>query len=316
MSTWDSEQDDLGSILTRLRGEIDDLTDVVEDLPGRMGTLGAQMEQVRRTMGELGSRTDEADAHVRELAALVKRLDARVEWLERNIRLHDPAAVVVELDDAGPDLLHLAELADAGQRAQLGLMPAATRSRLEADVTAHAEAVRNRARQLQAALTASRTLAGTPLGEDDHVEAIGEFRLAVGAMAEAVRRARELARDAVEAAEELAADDDRRTGQAAVIERGDRAWTELLARLRARVAEAVGEGALLPTWFTTVLGPIPPAQDTRAWMDAATTLLAYRVTYGVTDPIVALGPEPVEADGSRRRAWHHGLRRQLRDLQR
>lgn len=316
MSVWGGEDDDLGSVLTRLRQELDDLAAAVERLPGRVGELGTQLEQVRRTVGELGARTADADAQVRELAVVVKRLDARVEWLERNIRLHDPAAVVVELDDVGPDLLQLAEVADAGQRARLALMPAATRSRLEADVAAHAETVRTRARQLQAALGASRVLADTPPSDEAHGRAIGEFRFAVGAMAEAAGHAQELARSAVEASEELTADERRRAGQARVIEAGEDAWDELLGRLRERLAEAVGEGALLPTWFTTVLGPIPPAQDTRSWMDAGTALLAYRVTYGVTDPIVGLGPDPVEADGTRRRAWHQGLRRQLRDLQR
>jgi FdhD protein len=121
---------------------------------------------------------------------------------------------------------------------------------------------------------------------------------------------------AVEAAERLGLDEELRRAHAHVIDDGERAWAHLLARLRGRVAEAVGEGALLPAWFTTVLGPIPPAEDTRDWMEAATHLLAYRVTYGITDPVVALGSEPGEGHTARRRAWHQQLKRQLRDLQR
>jgi hypothetical protein len=101
-----------------------------------------------------------------------------------------------------------------------------------------------------------------------------------------------------------------------VIAAGERAWEALQAALRVRVADAVGEGALLPAWFTSVLGPIPPAEDTRSWMEAATDLLAYRVTYGVDDPASALGPEPAVEASARRRAWHQQLRRRLRDLQR
>jgi hypothetical protein len=51
-------------------------------------------------------------------------------------------------------------------------------------------------------------------------------------------------------------------------------------------------------------------------MDVATSLLAYRVTYGVTDPVVALGSPPVEAESARRRAWYQQLRRQFVELQR
>lgn len=316
MTAWSVGDDDLGSVLDKLRGDLDDLMTAVQFLPDRFEALDGQVDQVRRSLSQVQAKTVEADASVRELGAMVKRLDARVEWLERNIRLHDPSAVVVELDDVPPDLFELAEVAESGHVAQSRLLSAAARSGLEAKVDAHADAVRATAAHLDVALAASRTIAETPMGDDVHVHAIAEFRAAVAALQDARLRAHELARDAVEAAELLSVDEERRIAQADVVGEGERAWVHLLARLRSRVAEAVGEGALLPAWFTTVLGPIPPAEDTRAWMDAATGLLAYRVTYGVTDPIVALGPDPGEHHSLRRRAWHQQLRRMIRDLQR
>ncbi|MGW6878569.1 hypothetical protein ACWGHA_40325 [Streptomyces xanthophaeus] len=54
----------------------------------------------------------------------------------------------------------------------------------------------------------------------------------------------------------------------------------------------LGDRALLPMWFVTVLGPVPPAHKTQAWMDDATQVLAYQVTYGITDQVLALGPAP------------------------
>jgi chromosome segregation ATPase len=316
VTTWSAGDDDLGSVLDKLRNDLDDLMNAVAFLPDRLSGIDGQMEQVRRTVRQLEATANEADRSVKELGALVKRLDARVEWLERNIRLHDPSAVVVELDDVPPDLIRMAEVAESGHVAQSLLMSAELRSGLEAKVDAHAAALHAQTQQLEIAIAASRTLADTPMGDDVHVEAIGEFRDAVTAMDAARRRSKELVRDAVEAAEQLGADDEQRAVHTDVITEGEQAWAYLLARLRARIADAVGEGALLPAWFTTVLGPIPPAQDTRAWMDAATGLLAYRVTYGVTDPIVALGADPGEQHSARRRAWHQQLRRVLRDLQR
>jgi hypothetical protein len=315
VTAWD-DSGDLGTVLDKLRNDVEDLASAVQFLPDRLGVIDGHIEQLRRTLRTVEGRSAAADDAMRELGAVVKRLDARVEWLERNIRLNDAGAVVVELDEVPPDLVHFAEIAEAGHVARSHLMSAAVRSGLESAVEAHADAVRGQAQQLAVALAASRTLADTDPGDEPHVEAIGEFRRSVAGMAAAGDQARALAREAVEASERLHTDDELRAAHAEVIAQGDRAWARLVQGLRSIVADAVGEGALLPAWFTTVLGPIPPAEDTRAWMDAATQLLAYRVTYGVTDPIVPLGFEPGEQHTGRRRAWHQQLKRQLRELQR
>jgi hypothetical protein len=67
---------------------------------------------------------------------------------------------------------------------------------------------------------------------------------------------------------------------------------------------------LLPVWFTTVLGHQPPAEDTQAWLDTATALLTYRITYEITDPVVALGPDA--AGDTRRQAWRTEIADALR----
>lgn len=56
--------------------------------------------------------------------------------------------------------------------------------------------------------------------------------------------------------------------------------------------------------FVTVLGPMPPKRSVNEWMDTATDLLAYRIIYGVIDPVVALGAKPDGRRQSRRTAWH------------
>jgi hypothetical protein len=63
--------------------------------------------------------------------------------------------------------------------------------------------------------------------------------------------------------------------------------------------------------FATVLGMTPPA-DAADWIEVGTDLLAYRATYKITDPVVALGREP-DPNASRRWSWHFRLTNQFRN---
>jgi hypothetical protein len=309
------QESELSYTVLQLRNDVDDLGAAIGNLPDRLNDLDGSMNDVRTALRHVQNRSIEVEATSHDLAALVKRLDARVEWLERNIRLQATAAEV-ELDDVDRAEVQLAQVAEAGHVARSELLPPAGRSALEAAVIAHAEAVRTQVHHRDAALAACEVLAETDRDDKRHLDAVAEFRAAVAGRDEARERTRELATPAQEAAAVLGVDEEQQVAVADVLAAGEHAWAALQHRLRTRVADAVGEGALLPAWFTTVLGPIPPAQDTRAWMDVATSLLAYRVTYGVTDPVVALGRPPAEAETARRRAWYQQLRRQFRALQR
>lgn len=89
-------------------------------------------------------------------------------------------------------------------------------------------------------------------------------------------------------------------------------YHKLRQSLRTKLQHAVDSGAALPVWFTTVLGQAPPAHKTEEWVKTAVDLLAYRVVYGVTDQIVALGPEiSTDSDDSWRRSWRHELANRL-----
>jgi chromosome segregation ATPase len=299
----------------QLRNDVDDLGVAIGNLPDRLNTLDSSLDDVRTALRQVQKRSLAVETTSNDLAALVKRLDARVEWLERNIRLQ-AATAEAELDDVDETEVDLAQVAEAGHVARSELLPPSGRSALEAAVAAHAEAVRNQIHHRDVAIGASEILAETSRDDDRHIAAVAEFRAAVAGRDQARQRVRELAGPALDAAEVLGVDEQQQVAVADVIAEGENAWDALQDRLRARVAEAVGVGALLPAWFTSVLGPIPPAEDTRTWMDVATSLLAYRVTYGVTDPVVALGRPPAEAETARRRAWYQQLRRQFTDLQR
>ncbi|MER5347141.1 hypothetical protein ABT030_44055 [Streptomyces mirabilis] len=91
---------------------------------------------------------------------------------------------------------------------------------------------------------------------------------------------------------------------------GTRAETRLTLALGSRLADAVRDRALLPTWFT-VLGSAPPASGTEEWLDTATQVLLYRLTYDVTDQVVALGSKPSDAHGYCRQ-WYEQLIKDLR----
>jgi hypothetical protein len=125
------------------------------------------------------------------------------------------------------------------------------------------------------------------------------------------QRALQLVGPAQSAQAALAQDDSLRQAKASLIEEGDKAERKMSWLLRGRLVEAIRDRALLPMWFVTVLGPVPPAHKTQEWMDLATQVLAYRVTYGITDQVVALGPAPNEY-APRRTQWYRELTQELR----
>jgi chromosome segregation ATPase len=309
------QDNDLSYAVLQLRNDVDDLGVAIGNLPGRLNTLDGSLDEVRTALRQVQKRSLTVETTSNDLAALVKRLDARVEWLERNIRLQAVTAEA-ELDDVDSAEVELAQVAEVGHVARSDLLPPSGRSALEAAVAAHAEAIRNQIHHRDVAIAACEVLAETDRSDDRHATAAAELKAAVAERDQARQRARELAGPALEATAVLGVDEEQLLAVADVIADGEHAWAALQDRLRGRLAEAVGAGALLPAWFTTVLGPIPPAEDTRTWMDVGTSLLAYRVTYGVTDPVVALGRPPAEAETARRRAWHQQLRRQFTELHR
>jgi hypothetical protein len=101
------------------------------------------------------------------------------------------------------------------------------------------------------------------------------------------------------------------------LERAERAWHDLQVRLRTRITDALGSNVLLPTWFGNALGVAPPSGTTGdAWIRTAASVLAYRVTFGVTEPALPLGPPaPEDADTAERRwTWRARLESDLDDL--
>ena len=104
-------------------------------------------------------------------------------------------------------------------------------------------------------------------------------------------------------------DDEHRKVHGPQVMTGESAHAQLMTRVRARLDTAVADSALLPAWLTLVLGHQPVGEDVAEWMDTAASLLAYRVTYEVDDPVVALGKPAL--DDPRREKWHRELERRF-----
>ncbi|MEV8528983.1 CopG family transcriptional regulator [Streptomyces sp. NPDC052000] len=240
-------------------------------------------------------------------------LATRVAALERHLR-QAKGAVVVDLDeDRGGELHALAVTAAKGRTAQAGLLSDHERTRLQLDGRHLEQAREERAQHRSVVLRAAAVLAGTQAGDPQRKAAQLDFEAFAPKAQAAHRRIANLAAAAARSTAKLEADDGVRAKNAKAIAAGERADTKLRMRLlRSRLSDAVAGADLLPVWFATALGPMPPARNANEWMDAAADVLAYRATYQVTDPVVALGPDLDEYVGPRRQAWAEKLTRELR----
>ncbi|PSL56774.1 hypothetical protein B0I31_103531 [Saccharothrix carnea] len=95
------------------------------------------------------------------------------------------------------------------------------------------------------------------------------------------------------AADQLAAEEPWR---AEAVMAGDKAREEILDIARHRLDRALAADTRLPLWFRVGLGEITSPDPSR-WVEAAVALVAYRLEYGVTDPISPLGEIPSAASG-------------------
>lgn len=302
--------------LSEVRSQVSDVEDTVgqlEDIPRRVDSLEDDLreakEETERVERDLGDRISEVEGSVE---GSVDRLATRVAALERYLRQAE-GAVVVDLDeDRGGELHALAVTVNKGLDARAGLLADHERSRLQLAGAHLKQAREERGRHRAAVLRAAAVLATTQAADLDRKAAELDFKASAPKAQGAHRRIGPLTTSAEDAREKLEADDALRAKNAKAIDAGQRAKTKLRLRLRSRLSDAVSGADLLPIWFVTVLGPMAPSRNANGWMDAATDVLAYRVTYRVTDPVVALGTPPDAHRASRRTAWRHELTRELR----
>ncbi len=306
------------------RRDLDDLFHLVEGLRYAVEEADARDQGLRRELTDLNEKVERHTGGVRRyesrmdlVTRQIERVQQQLQALERAVRLSD-GIPVVDLDAVGPETRELATEAARWDTLEKQLVPKQQRARYEEQLERHT--------QLRLALTSCdadlirtiTTLAKTGRGSSARGDADAELTMLT-------RRRRTLLDEEIPTAATVAEAAKHALDEADVIEakilpqleRAERAWADLQTRLRTSITDAIGSSALLPVWFSHAFGVAPPpgaAGD--EWIRVAASVLAYRVSYGVDDQALPLGPAPgKDADPAERRwSWRALLETQLDDL--
>ncbi|WP_435609684.1 CopG family transcriptional regulator [Streptomyces sp. C10-9-1] len=308
--TTDYAISNLTSKLSDVEETVERLEDGERSTTRRLETLESELQEAKETAE---ARSDELEESISATETGLERLTTRVSALERHLRQAE-GAVVVDLDvDRGGKLRGLGLAVEEGLAAEEALLAAHQRNTRQLRINHYQQARQALAGHRSTVRDAAAVLASTPAGDPRRKKAEQAFTKAAAEAQKGQERIGRLAESAQGAQTELAADNARRARSAAVIEAGQRAHTQLRVRLRSRLSEALTGTDLLPLWFTTALGPMAPPRRAEEWLETALDVLAYRVTYQITDPVLALGSAPDASSAPRRAARFNELKRDLRD---
>ncbi|MEV6444064.1 hypothetical protein [Amycolatopsis sp. NPDC051716] len=297
------------------RRDLDELFAAVDGLRAADDRLGQDVAELTERLESGGP--DRQDDRIDLLARQLERLRQQVRVLERAVRVAD-GVPQADLDDVGAETRALAAEAARWDDLHKELVTKEQRARYAEEI-AHLDAVRGALSRCDADLL---DVIGVLASTDRASRARGDAESRLRALAtrrrtlldEEIPAASAAAEKARLALREADAVEARVVPQ---LERSERAWHDLQVRLRTRITDALGSNVLLPTWFGNALGVAPPSGTTGdAWIRTAASVLAYRVTFGVTEPALPLGPPaPEEADTTERRwTWRARLESDLDDL--
>jgi hypothetical protein len=290
---------ELGSRVEHLRLELDSFAGNWESAQDLHDALAHQQQGVAQDVA----------SHTRTLRLIGQKLD----WLIRAALGAGPPREC-ELDDVDGSLGELAAAADHGEQFKPHLLDSDARQSLQADVDRYRQWSDELDDRYAAALALSEAVAAAPAGAATPTAVAAEFRVARDELASLERDGVELTDRGATARQKLDADELVQREHVASIAAGEGAWRELIERLRGTIAEGVDEHALFPPWFCDSLGLRPSRGATDTWLELATEVAAYRITYGVTSRGIALGDPPPPGDASRRSVWHGQLAAALESL--
>ncbi|HET6704610.1 hypothetical protein [Amycolatopsis sp.] len=294
----------------------------LDELFAAVDGLRAADDRLGQDVADLAERLESGDPHRQQdrldlLGRQLERLQQQVRVLERAVRVAD-GVPQADLDDVGAETRALAAEAARWDDLHKELVTKEQRARYAEEI-AHLDSVRAALARCDADL---RDVIGVLASTDRSSRARGDAESSLRALS---TRRRTMLDEEIPAA--VAAADQARLAlreadavEARVVpqlERAERAWHDLQVRLRTRITDALGSNALLPMWFGHALGVAPPSGTSGdAWIRTAASVLAYRVTFGVTDQALPLGPPaPDDADTTERRwTWRARLESQLDDL--
>jgi hypothetical protein len=271
---------------------VDSQVDDLEQLHNTVSTIESDLESLTKQLAKIADRTA---------------------WMERHIRANGTARVA-DFDTHPTSLRELTTAVRRGQSLAAQLLDEQTRVSLERTLE---QATKRHAKleELTAtALEANKVLVSTPYDTSEHQAAAAQFRTAFVERKKLAVTHSEKAVEVDTARRKLAAANKLRDTHAPDIEAGKTAKRVLRTRMRTTVVEAIGDGALPPVWFSTALGVAAPHDGTDTWLDLATDVLAHRALYNITDPVLALGPEPNTSASTAERTAYRRLTHQLQNL--
>ncbi len=286
-----------------------DLDELFAAVDGLRATVEETDDRLRQDVAELTERLESGGVHRQQdrldrLGRQLERLQQQVRVLERAVRVAD-GVPQADLDDVGAETRALAAEAARWDDLHQELVTKEQRARYEQEI-AHLDPVRSALSRCEAelldviAVLASTDRATRARGDaESRLRALTTRRRTL--LDEEIPAASDAAETARLALREAEAVEARVVPQ---LERAERAWHDLQVRLRTRITDALGSNALLPTWFGHALGVAPPSgTSSDAWIRTAASVLAYRVTFGVTDPALPLGPPAPGGTDPHERRW-------------
>lgn len=311
-----------GEPVDSTRQDLDELFAAVDGLRAAVEEADDRDRGLRQDFTDLTERLERGGGHRQEdridlLGRRLERLQQQVQALERAVRVSD-GVPRVDLDDVGAETRALAAEAARWDDLHKELVTKEQRARHEQEIVRLSSVQAAQTRCDADLLEVMRVLAST----DRATRARGDAESSLRALStrrrtlldEEIPAAAEAAEQARLALREADAVEARVLPQ---LERAERAWHDLQVRLRTRITDALGSDALLPTWFGHALGVAPPSGTSGdAWIRTAASVLAYRVTFRITDPALPLGPPAGEdADTTERRwTWRARLESDLAEL--
>jgi chromosome segregation ATPase len=296
-----------------LRGDLDRLTRQVKEALRRLSKVERQAKETGEHLDKLGKRvTTLAQSHDetrRQLQAGVDGARRELDWFRRELEQlegllrREHGRLPVDLDAVPGDLRPLVDDVRRAEQIRSSLLNDRGRLFRRQQLKSFEDGRTELADTRRRALAAARRLAtGKDRGWSLH-RAAAAYRSWRARLREQESHLETLRAKRDIAETELRHDAEQQ--QAYRTHPGAAAADRLEAYVRQRIDSALAGYELLPSWFTTVLRHRPPATRAAEWRDAAVQLVLYRITYEVTDPVVALGPPP---PGGHRATRHEAVR--------
>lgn len=291
--------------LNQMRWSIDELRDAHEELERRANVIEhQQMESLEYDLREAREEFSELSSELTKVRTALRRLVDRVASLEHSVQAVS-GAEPADLDLVDKNISMLAARIAKGRDAQAALLTDTARTTMDYRIKHYQRLYGEYQGHLDQAIEYSKILIQTNAGEAAHTKAATGFRTALREISTLAEQLGRLRPQYEEAQSDLEADDARRSTHGPAIMTGDAAYAKLHSLMRQRIAVAINQRALMPVWLTTALGH-PPAAQTDQWMNLTAEVLCFRISYNITDLVVALGNPPAPAQRARH-AWYREL---------